>query len=161
MHSIWSSEIQIIFDILYLVLSSQFCTTKKWKIGQGLRRLKAKFIDFRPLFEKSDPKNTKKWSYIYNTARESQDKNFSKRCNSSRMPFTPTHRWHRAWTLFEWNPCKDGPHGCSRNSLLVTGFFGNWVFCCWYFSNNWGVSSEIFTPGGAFFFQNFKSTNFN
>ena len=22
---------------------------------------------------------------------------------------------------FEWNPCKDGPHGC-RNSLLVTGF---------------------------------------
>merc|ERR1712208_210978 len=44
----------------FLFFSKNRKKTKKDKkpgIGQGLRRLKAKFIDFWPLFERSDPQS--------------------------------------------------------------------------------------------------------
>ena len=115
----------------------------KFQIHQFQLNLTTKFDQIRPNFTR------KSRSHIYNTARESQYKNFSKRPNSSHMPFTPTHHWHPAWTLFEWNPCKDLYPWVSELPTR-NWVFGNWVFW-WYFSNNWGVSSEIFTPGGAFF----------
>ena len=114
----------------------------KFQIHQFQLNL-TKFDQIRPNFTR------KSRSHIYNTARESQYKNFSKRPNSSHMPFTPTHHWHPAWTLFEWNPCKD-LYTWASELPTRNWVFGNWVFW-WYFSNNWGVSSEIFTPGGAFF----------
>merc|ERR1711936_1305809 len=46
--------------IFFLLFSKNRKKTKKDKkpgIGQGLRRLKAKFIDFWPLFERSDPQS--------------------------------------------------------------------------------------------------------
>ena len=105
--------------------------------------------------------DTKKWSHIYNTSkRESRQEFFQT------LQFKP-HAIHPHSPLLAsgLNPSNETLAKTVHMGAVVTpyswlAFFGNWVFCCWYFSNNWGVSSEIFTPGVVTFFPKFQIHQF-
>ena len=102
-----------------------------------------KFDQIRPNFTR------KSRSHIYNTATERVNTRIFPNVQIQATCHSPPLTTGIRLEPFEWNPCKDLYTWVSE--LLTRNWvFGNWVFC-WYFSNNWGVSSEIFTPGGAFF----------
>ena len=57
---------------------------------------------------------------------------------------------------FEWNPCKDGPHGLTPDWL-----FGDWVFWLWYFSNNWLNLTKFDKFDPAVWIKNIWDENFS
>ena len=96
--------------------------------------------------------DTKKWSHIYNTSKRESRQEFFQTSKFKPHAIHP----HSPLLASGLNPSNETLAKTVHMGAVVTpyswlAFFGNWVFCCWYFSNNWGVSSEIFTPGGDFF----------